>query len=762
MKTNVIMEGSFELYDAYLDVHNKILVNLARHFPYAKSVPSGSFQYQAKMLAQMGMIDKETANIIMGHMRGVAGVVKEDIERAILEGIGPAEPKLRAAAEKGFLRSSALPDPVPEQMYAFRAFYNQSIDKMNLTNTVMLDSTKEAYRATVADISQKIEELQTTLNAESASVVSGVEAYNRAVTSAVNRMVETGITGFIDHAGKHWRPEVYATMVIRTTSMNASRQAVFERNQQYGNDLYQVSTHDGARPLCYPWQAKVISRDDLSREVEDFEGNKVHVYAQSETSYGQAAGLFGINCGHYPMVFIPGFSSVRGEPQDPEENAKAYEESQRQRALERKLRDEKLTYDVEKARGADPERLRYQRQKVRDASNELDQFCKDTGRARRRYREYHPINATWPDRPDGITPPLTPPGGGWGGGPVPPTAGVTPPKVPSTPPVAPTRGYGAAVDSLPAQNRDAVAKRLDDAPENVRGAWRKAQDRLQNPSFTGDPDDKPGFAYYRASENRCHFDGMPTAFDADSIGEEYSTWFHEYGHNIDYMNADNVFSKGPKSVQWRDGEFGRTLYEECEERFMDYLRDVQHVDTDPFELIRAAQDGNGGMGMGSWMKQMARELLDTDSYHEMRSIVNAATGPDKLQVLHDAFYTYLVDEEEVMKAVHGAVKSKYGTSRMGSLFSGWVKMNYTKRERSSISDMFEEFCVDMFDIEYPFGVGHGKNYWPSWQGPHAQLAKESFAEMYSATAIDAEELQVIKKFFPRSYDLFLWMLEEMV
>ena len=184
--------------------------------------------------------------------------------------------------------------------------------------------------------------------------------------------------------------------------MNASRQAVFERNQQYGNDLYQVSTHSGARPLCYPWQSKVISHNDFARDVEDSEGNKIHVYAQSETSYRQPAGLFGINCGHYPIVFIPGFSSVQGEPQDPEENAKTYKESQQQRALERELRNEK-------ARGADPERLRYQIQKVRDASNELDQFCKDTGRTRERDREYHPINATWPDRPYGITPPLTSP-----------------------------------------------------------------------------------------------------------------------------------------------------------------------------------------------------------------------------------------------------------------------------------------------------------------------------------------------------------------
>jgi hypothetical protein len=184
-------------------------------------------------------------------------------------------------------------------------------------------------------------------------------------------------------------------MDTRTTMFNTGRAAVWERSEQYGNDLYQVSSHAGARPLCYPWQAKVISRSDWSGEVEDLDGNKVHVYAQSETSYGEPAGLFGINCKHYPMTFIPGFSTLKGEPQDPEENAKTYAESQQQRALERKLREEKRDLEVMKAQGAPEEQIKAQRQRVRSASADIDDFCDETGRTRRRNREAAPTRATW-------------------------------------------------------------------------------------------------------------------------------------------------------------------------------------------------------------------------------------------------------------------------------------------------------------------------------------------------------------------------------
>jgi hypothetical protein len=176
-------------------------------------------------------------------------------------------------------------------------------------------------------------------------------------------------------------------MDIRTTMFNTGRAAVWETNQNFGNDLYQVSYHNGARPLCYPWQSKVISSTDNARTVTDLDGNEVHVYAQSETSYGEAAGLFGINCKHYPTPFIPGVSIVREGGQDEEANTKTYEESQQQRAMERKIREEKRDLLMLKEQGAPDDLIKAQRAKIRQTDDEIDDFCNATGRARRQNRE---------------------------------------------------------------------------------------------------------------------------------------------------------------------------------------------------------------------------------------------------------------------------------------------------------------------------------------------------------------------------------------
>ena len=401
MNPKFIDDMSWRMGEVYGAVTDRILINLARHFQYFRDTGNfgGSWEYQVKKLAELGQVNRETEAIILSMLKDADEALADLLEESIRQGLEGVEKPLKQAAERGLLLGAGFlpPEVSPGEMQAFRAFYRQSADKLNLVNTVMLESTQEAYKNTVAFIGAKIEATQGILNVATGEVVSGVSSLNKVVREGVQKMVENGLTGFIDHGGHHWSPEAYVTMDVRTTMANTARAAVWEREEQYGNDLYQVSWHDGARPLCYEWQGKVISRDDLSREVEDDEGNKVHVYAQSETTYGQAAGLFGVNCKHYPIPFVPGFSRIRPPEQNKEENDKEYAESQEQRRLERQFRYEKRDLMVLKAQGADDEEIEKQRLRVRNARVNLEDFCDETGRARRKSRERAPIKAEWPE-----------------------------------------------------------------------------------------------------------------------------------------------------------------------------------------------------------------------------------------------------------------------------------------------------------------------------------------------------------------------------
>lgn len=398
MNPAIIDNMSWAMAEVYAAVTDRIMINLAHHFPYVqRDMHMGSFEYQSIMLAQMGKVEKETIAIIAGSLGNADEALKQALETAILEGLKNEEPKLRRAAMQGLL-NGVVPQLAPSQMQAFTYFYNQSADKLNLVNTVMLESTKAAYQSTVADISQKIATTQSILNASAGEVITGVSTWNKAMHDGVQKMVKNGLTGFVDHGGHKWSPEAYVAMDVRTTMFNTARQAIWERQEQYGSDLYQVSSHNGARPLCYPWQGKVISTSGRTGITQDIDGNEVIIHSQDEIeSFRYGGGLFGVNCGHYPMTFIPNFSSLKGEPQDPETNAKEYAESQQQRALERNLREQKRDLEVMKAQGASAEEIAKQRERVRSASADIDQFCDETGRARKRNREYAPVNAEFPE-----------------------------------------------------------------------------------------------------------------------------------------------------------------------------------------------------------------------------------------------------------------------------------------------------------------------------------------------------------------------------
>jgi len=229
------------------------------------------------------------------------------------------------------------------------------------------------------------------LETQALEVVTGQETRVRAIRKAMDQLSRTGLTGFYDRAGRGWSPEAYASMVVRTTSHNAAIRAVRTRQEEYGGgDIFQVSSHPGARPLCYPYQGLFFSWSGGPGTFVDGSGELQHYDNINNSSYGEPAGLFGINCGHHPIPIIPGYSFPQDEPEEsPEENKKEYEQSQIQRAYERSIRTAKRDLEVAKATG-DEELIKERSGQVREEQARMRAFINETGRARRYDREQIP------------------------------------------------------------------------------------------------------------------------------------------------------------------------------------------------------------------------------------------------------------------------------------------------------------------------------------------------------------------------------------
>lgn len=90
------------------------------------------------------------------------------------------------------------------------------------------------------------------------ALVSG-ESNTQTVQTMLNRMADTGITGFVDRAGRRWDMGTYADMAVRTGRMRALNQGHMDGWQAGGVELVRVSQHPASHPWCYPFQGKLLA-----------------------------------------------------------------------------------------------------------------------------------------------------------------------------------------------------------------------------------------------------------------------------------------------------------------------------------------------------------------------------------------------------------------------------------------------------------------------------------------------------------------------
>lgn len=380
------------LAKVYQEITEQVLENIAKHFNTGKNL--SLMDWQIKKLAELGQVRQETIRIIAKGTGQNEDLIKTALWSAIEAALKDVEPALRQAALQGMLADGGELTASASIQRIFDAYLAQATEATNLVNTVMLESGMNAYRTVVSDVVQweqrattaaQTKAAQEILNSETGKVITGVSSRQEALKRAITRMANNGLTGFVDRGGHNWTPEAYVNMDIRTTAGNVATQAVFARNEDYGNDLVWVPVKAAARKLCYPWQGKLISTNNRTGTVEDLDGKKIEIIPLSRTSYGEPAGLWGINCGHTPPnPFIPGLSKIRGKVPPEKKNEEEYAESQRQRYIERQIRYAKREAATLKAAGLDTADADA---KVKRYQADMRAFIKETGRTRRPDRE---------------------------------------------------------------------------------------------------------------------------------------------------------------------------------------------------------------------------------------------------------------------------------------------------------------------------------------------------------------------------------------
>lgn len=366
----IINQFAQPLITQMIGIEADLLKWIASNFDLYDSI-GGSLEWKLKQLSRLGLLDQQAIKVIANGSKMAYNDVKDAIINAGIASVDIS--KLRMAHEFGILPKSI-----------------DSIVFDDVINQVMQISNNE-ISLVFQEISRNVSlEYRKILDVVNLEVTQGISTYDEALKKSLNRLAEKGITSMTyqrtvkDINGNEIKVPVNYSIegVARRTIVSAITRSGNAHNTYVANELgvdhYAISQHLGARNKGEghqnheSWQGKVF-------KISDGEFKR-------ETGEGLVDGLGGVNCRHIKYAYIPNVSSPIPDKIDSKENDKVYQLDQKQRSLERKVREAKKQLVMAEALG-DEKYINESKANLKGEQKNLDKFVKDNGLRRDYARE---------------------------------------------------------------------------------------------------------------------------------------------------------------------------------------------------------------------------------------------------------------------------------------------------------------------------------------------------------------------------------------
>lgn len=295
-----------EIRDIYSDLELKIIDMISKRLAKNLQAPD----WQTRKLIELQQVLRIVNKLVGDAEKASLQLTQDIIERGWAAGI--------SGADADYINAYG----------SLSAFLTSNINTVNNVALVNLVAESQGLIKTLNyNIIRRTNDIYANVIREaSIEVITGVSARKQAVQNALNRFAATGITGFVDKAGKNWNIASYADMAIRTAVGRASMAGHETRITQLGEDLVIVSEHPDECSICRPWEGKVLSISGTDPRYRSL-------------SSAKAAGLFHPNCGHTATLYVDGVTSPIVKKTGTSNN---YEKKQRLNEINRNIRKWKL------------------------------------------------------------------------------------------------------------------------------------------------------------------------------------------------------------------------------------------------------------------------------------------------------------------------------------------------------------------------------------------------------------------------------------
>lgn len=366
---NIIFRIETEINRIYAEVETEFVSAIAREITKGSTAKTSSVVWRTEKLRQMGRLEGKLTTLLKKKSRQIEPEIEKAIissmlsageaDDAILKRIPSIQAKIKAGTFVPTSKSSVF------DQLASAAIANAK-KGMNLTNTAALQASSEIWSRAVNDAYMK--------------TLTGSLPLDKAVKRSVREMGKQGaFVSYISNSGRQTRTslEVAVRRDVVTSVNQAAAEMTKSRCEENDLDLVEVTSHVGARPDHARWQGKVYSLGGKTKGYQTLE---------AATGYGTAEGLAGPNCRHSFYPYYPGLSKQNDDDVKLRENKEVYKATQKQRYLERNIRDAKRETNVCKA-GGDPAGAEAATQRVRSYQHKMREHIKQTDLTRQYPRE---------------------------------------------------------------------------------------------------------------------------------------------------------------------------------------------------------------------------------------------------------------------------------------------------------------------------------------------------------------------------------------
>lgn len=319
----------------------------------------------------------ETADYQISQLQSM-GYDLSDIEKKIAETTNRSVKDVRKALEDSSYLSyendqelykaggKNLPDMDPKMKdYIAAAIKNSQNDISNLAK-----ATGIATKAGNKDLTTYYRD---TLNHAVVQMGSGAFTYEDVIKQATRELSASGIRHIDYKSGRSNHLDVAVRRSILTTNSQITGYMSEQNADMMGQDLMGITSHFDSRPSHAEWQGQVVSR----------EGRRGYL-SLDDIGYETGGGFKGWYCRHDWFPFFEGISKPSTKPDevDPiyfgDREYTAYEASQYQRSIERRMRQSKREMTAYKAAGLDDD-YRNSSIKLRRQRDVYEDFSKAAG-----------------------------------------------------------------------------------------------------------------------------------------------------------------------------------------------------------------------------------------------------------------------------------------------------------------------------------------------------------------------------------------------